>query len=310
MRYFSRVPKIDWMGRTRVMAVISAILIFGSFAAVLARGLNFGIDFTGGYLVEVNYPESVNLEEVRTELNEGGFDDALVQFFGTSQDILIRLAPRGEGAEASTVSDEVLTVLRAGTPEIELRRIEFVGPQVGEDLALDGTLALMFAVIGILIYVSFRFEWKFSLGAVLALLHDAVVVVGYFALFGIEFDLTVLAAILAVIGYSLNDSIVVFDRIRENFLGTRGGTPAQTINLSINQMLARTINTGTTTLVVLFALLFLGGETIAGFATALIVGITVGTYSSIFVASALVMWLGAKREDLMPPQETEIDEMP
>lgn len=311
MRYFSRAPRIDWMSRRRAMFVISAVLIVGSLAAVLIKGLNFGIDFTGGYLVEVRYPDAVNLSEVRGSLDDSAFAGAQVQYFGTRSDVLIRLAPNGEGAQDNEVRNDLLGVLSQNAPDLEVRSFAFVSSQVGDELAVDGSLAMIVALLLILIYVSFRFEWKFSLGAVLALVHDAVVVIGYFAITGTEFDLTVLAAVLAVIGYSLNDSIVVFDRVRENFIASRTETSAEVINNAVNQTLARTINTGLTTIVVLTALLLLGGETIRGFATALIVGIVAGTYSSVFVASALTLMLGVSREDLLPPeQKGEIDDMP
>ena len=309
MRYFSRETHIKFMGVRKPMMIISTLLVLGSIALLLTRGLNFGIDFQGGVLVEVGYPDAVVLDEVRSALNSGGFAGASVQFFGTSSDVLIRLAPEAAQSTAQ-ISDEVVRVLSAGEPGLELRRIEFVGPQVGEELAIDGGLAALFALILILIYVAFRFEWKFSVGAVAATAHDAIIVMGLFSLLGLEFDLSVLAAVLAVIGYSLNDTIVVFDRIRENFLDARKGEPLEIADTAINQTLSRTVVTGVTSLVVLTALFFYGGEILHGFSIALIAGIIVGTYSSVFIASAVVLGLGLTREDMLPPTQEELDEMP
>ena len=309
MRYFSRETHIKFMGVRKPMMIISTLLVLGSIALLLTRGLNFGIDFQGGVLVEVGYPDAVVLDEVRSALNNGGFAGASVQFFGTSSDVLIRLAPEAAQSTAQ-ISDEVVRVLSAEEPGLELRRIEFVGPQVGEELAIDGGLAALFALILILIYVAFRFEWKFSVGAVAATAHDAIIVMGLFSLLGLEFDLSVLAAVLAVIGYSLNDTIVVFDRIRENFLDARKGEPLEIADTAINQTLSRTVVTGVTTLVVLTALFLYGGEILHGFSIALIAGIIVGTYSSVFIASAVVLGLGLTREDMLPPTQEELDEMP
>ena len=309
MRFLSRAPNIDFMAVRKPMLGLSGLLLLASAVILGVRGLNFGIDFSGGVLVEVGYPEAVELDDVRADLSEGGFSAASVQYFGTSSDVLIRLAP--DAAESTAqLSDRIFAVLSAETPGLDLRRVEFVGPQVGEELAVDGGLAAIFALILILIYVAFRFEWKFAVGAVAATAHDAVVVLGYFALLGVEFDLSVLAAILAVIGYSLNDTIVVFDRVRENFLEMRKGGPLDIVNAAVNQTLARTLVTGVTTLGVLLALFFFGGEILHGFSVALIAGIIIGTYSSIFVASAVVVALGVTREDLLPPTQEELDEMP
>ena len=309
MRFLSRAPNIVFMAVRKPMLGLSVLLLLASAVILGVRGLNFGIDFSGGVLVEVGYPEAVELDDVRADLSEGGFSAASVQYFGTSSDVLIRLAP--DAAESTAqLSDRIFAVLSAETPGLDLRRVEFVGPQVGEELAVDGGLAAIFALILILIYVAFRFEWKFAVGAVAATAHDAVVVLGYFALLGVEFDLSVLAAILAVIGYSLNDTIVVFDRVRENFLEMRKGGPLDIVNAAVNQTLARTLVTGVTTLGVLLALFFFGGEILHGFSVALIAGIIIGTYSSIFVASAVVVALGVTREDLLPPTQEELDEMP
>ena len=309
MRILSKAPNFDFMGLRVPMLALSALLLLASAILLGTRGMNFGIDFSGGVLVEVGYPEPVSLDEVRSGLESGGFPGATVQYFGTRSDVLIRLAPDASESSAR-LSDRVLGVLSATKPGVELRRVEFVGPQVGEELAVDGGLAALFALILILIYVALRFEWKFAIGAVAATAHDAVLVLGFFSLFRIEFDLSALAAVLAVIGYSLNDTIVVFDRVRENFLETRKGSALEIINAAINQTLARTIVTGLTTLIVLVCLFLYGGEILRGFSDALIVGIIVGTYSSIFIASAVVVLLGISREDLLPPTPEELDEMP
>ncbi len=294
--------RIDFMGRRRLALALSGVLLAVSLGSLAVRGLQFGIDFTGGVLVEVGYPRPVELAAVREALAaEPAFRDVVVQHFGTARDVLIRLAPQ-EGRSNAEVSTRVLEVLRRAEPEVELRRVEFVGPQVGRELAEKGALAMLFALIGILIYVTLRFEWRFALGSVAALVHDVLVTLGFFSVFAIEFDLSVLAAVLAVIGYSLNDTIVVYDRIRENFRRVRKGTPVEVVNVSINQTLARTLMTSLTTLLVLTALLALGGEIIRGFAIALIVGVVVGTYSSVYVASAAALALGVSRKDLVAPR--------
>ncbi len=307
MDIFKREPRIDFLGRRKAAALASAALIVLALGSMAVRGLNLGLDFTGGTLVEVGYPETAELATVRASLAAGGFPDASVQHFGTSRDVLIRLAPRGEMSSAD-LSTEVLNVLRtAQSGEIELRRVEFVGPQVGEELREDGGLAAIAALIMILIYVAVRFEWRFAVGAVAALAHDVIITVGVFSLFQLPFDLPVLAAVLAVIGYSLNDTIVVFDRIRENFRKMRKGSALEITNRSLNQTLSRTIMTSGTTLLVLFALFILGGEIIHGFASALIIGIVIGTYSSIYVASPITLALGISKADLMPPKKESAD---
>jgi preprotein translocase subunit SecF len=261
-----------------------------------------GIDFTGGTLVEIGYPGSIDPQIIRSQLVAGGFDDASVQHFGSSKEILIRL-PSKEGRVSSELSTRIMNVVKSGDgATAELRRIEFVGPQVGEELRENGGLAMLYAIFGILLYVAWRFEYRFSLGAVAALVHDVIITLGFFSVFALEFDLSVLAAILAVIGYSLNDTIVVFDRIRENFRRMRKGEPAEVMNVSLNQTLTRTIITSLTTLLVLIALVLMGGEIIHNFAIALIIGVMVGTYSSIYVASPVVLSLGVSKEDLMPPE--------
>ena len=298
----------DFMSRRRVAVMFSSALLAISVLSLALRGLEFGIDFTGGTLVEVGYPRAVTLEPVRATLHDAGFEGAVVQHFGTAQDVLIRIAPR-EDVDRSELSNRAFDALRAGDSAVELRRVEFVGPQVGEELTEQGGLAMLIALGAIFLYVMFRFEWKFSAGAVAALFHDVIITLGIFSVLGLDFDLTVLAAILAVIGYSLNDTIVVFDRIRENFRRMRRGTPTSIINRSLNQTLSRTLMTSLTTLLVLVALFFLGGELIHGFATTLIIGVLVGTYSSIYVASVCTLRLGVQKADLMPVKKEGAEEL-
>lgn len=298
--------QINFMRQRKIALSFSLALILFSLAGIFTKGFNLGIDFTGGTVIEVSYPAPVELEEVRQTLMQAGFDKAIVQHFGSATDVLIRIQPV-EGMTSAMVSNQVLDVLKKATPQVELRRVEYVGPQVGDELTEDGALAVLYALIGILIYVAFRFEFRFALGSIAALVHDVVITLGVFAWTQAQFDLTVLAAILAVIGYSLNDTIVVFDRIRENFRLLRDKTPEQVINIAVNQTLSRTIMTSLTTLLVVFALFFLGGEIIHNFSLALLVGIAAGTYSSIYVASALALILGVSKEDLMPPPKNDVD---
>jgi len=304
MQILGHKTNIDFMGKRKLAMMFSTLLILLSIGSLATRGLSFGIDFTGGTLIEVAYPDSAELGGIRDLLDEAGYGDAQVQHFGTSRDVLIRIAPRANRASAE-LSEEVLTALQNADTAVEMRRVEFVGPQVGEELTEQGGLAVLYALLGILIYITLRFEYRFSFGAVAALVHDVIITLGVFSLVQVEFDLTVLAAILAVIGYSLNDTIVVFDRIRENFRKMRKGTPTDVMNASINQTLARTMMTSLTTLLVLLALFFLGGEIIHSFALALIVGVFVGTYSSIFVAGASTLALGVSKADLMPVEKDD-----
>ncbi len=287
--------RFDVMGWRKAATILSAVLIVISVAALFIRGLNFGIDFTGGYIVEAGFEQAAVLPEIRSALANDGFPDAIVQHFGTTTEVLVRLAP-AEGLTGAKVNTEVDRVLASvGQGEVTMRRVEFVGPQVGEELREQGGLAVLIALLFIVVYIWLRFEKKFSVGAVAALVHDVIITLGFFAITQINFDLSVLAAILAVIGYSLNDTIVVFDRIRENFRAIRKRTPEQIMNISINQTLSRTIITSLTTLLVLLALFLLGGESIRSFAVALIIGVVVGTYSSIYVASSAFLRLGLTR---------------
>ncbi len=304
---------IDFLGKRRLAAIVSGVVMLICLLSILFRGFNFGLDFTGGTVIELGYAQPVEVSEITAALAEEGIEDATVQYFGSNRDILIRIAPQAGELSSAEVSDRVFQLLSAqADTEIELRRVEFVGPQVGEELREQGGLAVLFALIGILVYVALRFEWRFAVGAVAALMHDVLFTIGMFSIFYIPFDLTVLAAVLAVIGYSLNDTIVIFDRIRENFRKMRKGTVMEIGNRSVNQTLSRTIITSGTTLLVLLALYFLGGPAIAGFSLALIVGVLVGTYSTIYIATAAAVWLGISRADLMPPEKegTLVDDRP
>lgn len=290
--------------KLRVPAMIfSTLLIIGSIVSLGVNQLNWGLDFTGGTLIEVGYEQSADLESIRAQMLDAGYTDAVVQNFGSSQDVLIRLAPR-EGVKAVDIGDQVMVTLRADGTKVDMRRIEFVGPNVGDELTEQGGLAMLVALICILIYVAMRFEYRFALGSVAALVHDVILTLGLFSVLQLEFDLTVLAAVLAVIGYSLNDTIVVSDRIRENFRKIRKAEPIEIINISLTQTLNRTIITSLTTILVLIALFYKGGALIHGFATALLFGVFIGTYSSVYISSAVCLALGISRDDLIP---TEIE---
>jgi len=308
MRNIIGESNYDFIGRRRIAMYISGALVVLSLLAILIRGLNFGVDFTGGFTIEVGYDKAADIQLIRDALSATDLPDASVQNFGSSTEVLIRMAAPEDGTGGAELSEEVFKALEpTSETEVDMRRVEFVGPQVGEELRETGGLAVLMALFAIVVYIWFRFEKKFSVGSVLALVHDVVITVGIFALFQIEFDLTILAAILAVIGYSLNDTIVVFDRIRENFRSMRRGTPAEVMNKSVNQTLSRTVITSFTTLLVLLALFFFGGKIINGFALALIIGVIIGTYSSIFVASTAVLALGITKEDMMPVEKEGAD---
>lgn len=281
--------------------VLSLLMVIASIASIAVNNLNWGLDFTGGTLIEVGYEGEANLETMRTQMTDAGFPDAVIQHFGSSSEALIRIAPR-EGVKAAELSDQIMVALRADDSNPEMRRIEFVGPSVGEELTEQGGLAMLVALLCILVYVAMRFEWRFALGSVIALAHDVIITIGLFSFLQLEFDLTVLAAVLAVIGYSLNDTIVVSDRIRENFRKIRKGEPVEIINISLTQTLNRTIITSLTTILVLLALFYVGGALIHGFATALLFGVVIGTYSSVYVASLVALLLGISKEDLMPTE--------
>lgn len=307
MQIFKKTPTFDFMGKRQIALAFSLLLIIASISSLAIKGLNFGLDFTGGTLIEVAYPQSADLNKIRSRLTTAGFGDAVVQNFGSSKDVLVRLAPR-EDTSSQSLGDKILTALREDDADVDMRRQEFVGPQVGDELRDDGGLAMLIALGFILIYVMTRFEYRFALGSIAALIHDVIITMGVFAFFQFDFDLTVLAAVLAVIGYSLNDTIVVFDRIRENFRLMRKQEPGAIINASLNQTLSRTMMTSITTLIVVLAMFFLGGELIHGFAIALIIGILVGTYSSIYVASSLVISLNITAESMMPVKKEGEDQ--
>lgn len=302
---------INFMGKRRFTTVLSGVLVIISIASLFTKGLNLGVDFTGGTLVEISYSNAVELPPIRRLLADSEFPDALVQYFGSAQDVLIRIPPQ-EATDSAEVSNRVLSLLSGSGRDVTMRRVEFVGPQVGEELKNDGGLAMLYALLGILVYVALRFQLRFSIGAIVALLHDVLIVLGIFSITGTNFDLTILAALLAVIGYSLNDTIVIFDRVRENFRRRREKPPVEVFNHSLNQTLSRTIMTSVTTLLVLVSLFIFGGEIIHGFSIALIIGVLIGTYSSVFVASPVTLALGVTQKDLMPvPKEgAHSDSMP
>jgi preprotein translocase subunit SecF len=304
MQLLNLQDTIKFMSIRRFTMALSIVLIIGSFASFMTKGLNWGLDFTGGSLIEVSFEESADLKKIRALMDNEGFKDATVQNFGSSKDVLIRLAPITNTdkttADSKMVGNRIMTALTIMDDSATMRRIEFVGPSVGDELREQGGLAMLTALICILIYVAMRFEWRFAVGSVSALAHDVIITVGLFSVLGLEFDLTVLAAVLAVIGYSLNDTIVVSDRIRENFLKMRQGDSEEIIDTSLTQTLNRTMVTSITTALVLVALLLVGGELIKGFATALLFGVVIGTYSSVSVASSIALGLGISKEDLMP----------
>ncbi|MCL4112755.1 UNVERIFIED_CONTAM: hypothetical protein GTU68_021773 [Idotea baltica] len=297
---------INFTGMRKPAMILSALLLIASIGSLIINGLNLGVDFTGGTVIEIGYNEAADVDKIRNVLTTAKYD-AAVQHFGSAKEVLIRIAPQ-EGVDKSKVGDNVFALLKETHADIQLRRVEFVGPQIGDELRDDGGTAMLLALAGILIYVTLRFEFRFSVGAIIALVHDVLITVGIFSILRIEFDLTILAAILAIIGYSLNDTIVVFDRVRENFLKLRKANSEESINTSINQTLSRTVVTSLTTLLVLVALFYFGGKVIHGFALAMIIGVVVGTYSSIYVASSSLLMMGVTREALLPPEKEGEDQ--
>ncbi|GGI80320.1 protein translocase subunit SecF [Legionella impletisoli] len=305
MELFNPNSNVDFMGARKWTAMFSILIFIVSIAALIMNGLHWGLDFTGGTQIEVSYNEAANLPEIREKLFEAGFREAQVVSYGTSKDVLISIAPRTD-IDQTLLVDKVMEKLPGATKQ----RVEFVGPQVGKELATKGALAIIVSLLGTMIYIALRFEYRLAFSSAVALIHDPVLILGVFAMFGIEFDLKALAGLLAVIGYSLNDTIVVFDRVRENFIKIRRASPVDIMNTSINQTLSRTIMTSVLTLFVVVSLFVYGGESIHGFALALIIGIVIGTYSSIYVAGALAVSMGLDRKDFMPVQRKEIDERP
>ena len=308
MQLFKKTTTFDFMAKRKLAMAFSLLLIFGSFYTLIDKGLSFGLDFTGGTLLEVHYSESVDLENVRATLNDAGYPDANVLHYGSARDVQIRIAPPKKSTSdtqnddtpgTESISVSVLIALAQKDKDVEMRRQEFVGPQVGDELRDDGGLAMIYALGAILIYVILRFQWRFAFGAIFALIHDVVITLGIFSFFQFDFDLTVLAAVLAIIGYSLNDTIVVFDRIRENFRKLRKETPNSVVNIALNQTLSRTLMTSITTLLVVASMLVLGGEMIHAFSIALLIGIVVGTYSSVYVASSAILTLNVSHADLI-----------
>ncbi len=307
MEFFKIKKDIPFMRYALVFNVISAVTFILAVVFLITKGLNFGVDFTGGTVMEISYSQPADVPKIRGSLANLGFQDVAVQNFGTARDVLIRL-PLKEGVSSAKQSETVMQTLRQADPTVELRRVEFVGPQVGRELVENGALALLFVSIGIVLYLWFRFEWKFGVAAIIANLHDVVIILGCFAFFQWDFSLPVLAAVLAILGYSVNESVVVFDRVRENFRKLRKSTTVQIIDNAITRTMSRTVIThGCTQLAVLSMLLF-GGETLHYFALALTIGILFGIYSSVLVASPIVMWLGVSREDLMPAKKEALED--
>jgi preprotein translocase subunit SecF len=300
---------VNFMKLALPMGILSIVLVLASVVLLATRGLNLGLDFTGGTVVEVAAPQDIALNDLRDALAEGGYADAIVQHFGSSRDVVVRVPPH-ETDNGDEVGLAVFEMVSSAVPSLELRRVEFVGPQVGDELRDQSGLAVLFAMGAMLLYIWFRFTNKFGVAALLALVHDVIVVLGAFALFRWQFDLTVLAAVLAVVGYSINDTIVIADHIREDFRTSRQSDTRAIINHSITRTLSRTMITSATTMLVLIALYVFGGEMISGFAMTLIIGVLVGTYSSVYVANGLLLLMKVDKEDFIVPERTEVDEMP
>jgi preprotein translocase subunit SecF len=316
MEFFKQNTKIDFMAQRKGAAVLSFILFLLSIGSLIMHGLNWGLDFTGGTQIQLHFPDAVNVNQVRETLQGAGFNEAMVMSYGTSKDVLVSLVPKNKGNSSGPTlgndasKDEVVNQVLQVLPTAKVQQVDFIGPQVGQELATKGALASVIALLGTMIYIALRFEYRFAVGSTVALIHDPILILGVFSFFHIEFNLIALAAVLTVIGYSLNDTIVIFDRVRENFRKLRKATPLEVMNQSINQTLSRTIMTSVLTLMVVFALFFLGGNMLHGFSLALIIGIIVGTYSSIYVAGSLALALGLTRQHLLPPAKEALDERP
>lgn len=309
MEFFKQNTHIDFMAQRKGAAVLSTILFVLSILSLMMYGLNMGLDFTGGTQIQMSFNQEADLNNIRNSLQKGGFQEAEVKNYGTSRDVLVTLVPK-TSADNSVNKDMVVSQVQKLLPDAKIQQIDYIGPQVGQELATKGALAIVIALLGTMIYIALRFEFRFAIGSTIALIHDPVLILGIFSFFHIEFNLIALAAVLTVIGYSLNDTIVIFDRVRENFRKMRKATPVEIINLSTNQTLSRTIMTSVLTLLVVFALYFLGGSMLHGFSLALIIGIVVGTYSSIYVAGSLSLALGLNRQHLIPVTKESLDERP
>lgn len=309
MEFFKHNTEIDFMKQRKGAAVLSVILFVLSLISLGVNGLNLGLDFTGGTQVQLSFPEAANLNNIRDSLQQAGFKEAVVNSYGTSKDVLVSLVPR-KSIESTDMKDEIVRQILTVLPEAKVQQVDSIGSQVGQELATKGALAVVVALLGTMIYIALRFEWRFAVGSTVALIHDPVLILGIFSFLHLEFNLIALAALLTVIGYSLNDTIVIFDRIRENFRKLRKAEPIEVINRSINQTLSRTIMTSALTLMVVLALFFLGGSMLHGFALAMIIGIVVGTYSSIYVAGSLSLALGLTRQHLLPVAKEVLDDRP
>ena len=317
MEFFKHNTQINFMAQRKWAAVASTILFLLSITSLIINGLNWGLDFTGGTQIQLHFPQSVDVGKVRDDLQNSGFKDAVVISYGTSQDVLVSLVPKKEAGDAANSSasveankDAIVSQVLKALPDAKVQQVDYIGPQVGQELATKGALAIVIALLGTMIYIALRFEFRFAVGSTVALVHDPILILGIFSYLHIEFDLIALAAVLTVIGYSLNDTIVIFDRVRENFRKLRKASPVEVINQATNQTLSRTIMTSALTLTVCLALFFLGGSKLHGFSLALIIGIVVGTYSSIYVAGSLALALGLTRQHLLPPTKEALDERP
>lgn len=309
MEFFKQNTNIDFMAQRKGAAVLSTLLFVLSILSLIIYGLNMGLDFTGGTQIQMHFTQEADLNNIRDRLQQGGFQEAEVKNYGTSRDVLVTLVPK-KSASDNANKDIVVSQVQKLLPDAKIQQVDYIGPQVGQELATKGALAIVIALLGTMIYIALRFEFRFAVGSTLALIHDPVLILGIFSFFHIEFNLIALAAVLTVIGYSLNDTIVIFDRVRENFRKMRKATPIEVINLSTNQTLSRTIMTSVLTLLVVLALFFLGGSMLYGFSLALIIGIIVGTYSSIYVAGSLALALGLNRQHLIPVPKEVLDERP
>ncbi len=309
MEFFKQNTKIDFMAQRKWAALLSAILFLLSIISLTVNRLDLGLDFTGGTQVQLSFPQAADLNQIRDKLQQAGFNEAMVMSYGTSKDVLITLAPKKE-LNGDVNREAIVSQVVQALPDAKVQQVDYIGPQVGQELATKGILAIVVALLGTMIYIAFRFEFRFAVGSTVALIHDPILILGIFSFFHIEFNLIALAAVLTVIGYSLNDTIVIFDRIRENFRKLRKAPPIEIVNQSINQTLSRTLMTSTLTLMVVLALFFLGGSMLRGFSLALIIGIVIGTYSSIYVAGSLSLALGLDRHHLLPPSKEALDDRP